>query len=267
MWDQHMHCAFSGDSTTPPKEMANAALSRGLTGICFTDHHDIDYPKMPEEPDFLIPFDSYFKEVETLQAEYETKLNIHIGIELGLQPQVAEQNAQVLAKHPFDFCIGSVHVVHHQDPYYGGLFSGRTDEEAFEDYLLATLENIKAFDGFDVLGHIDYMVRYCPNQVKNYRPSDFTDLVDEILTYLISHGKGIEVNTSGYKVGLNMPHPHPEILKRYQELGGEILTIGADAHVPDHIAYDFPVAIDLLKELGFSYYTVFEGHKPQQLPL
>ena len=64
-------------------------------------------------------------------------------------------------------------------------------------------------------------------------------MIDEILKQLIEKGKGLEVNAAGLKYGLPFAHPHPDVLRRYRELGGEIVTIGADAHKPEHIAYEF----------------------------
>ena len=81
------------------------------------------------------------------------------------------------------------------------------------------------------------------------------------------HGKGIEVNTAGLKYGMNDPNPHHDIIKRYLELGGEIITIGSDAHAPEKIGYDFDRAAQVLKECGFEYYTVFKERKPEYIRL
>ena len=69
------------------------------------------------------------------------------------------------------------------------------------------------------------------------------------------------------KYGLPSPHPKADILRRYRELGGEIITIGSDGHKPEHIAYDFSAAEDFLESLGFRYYTIFQNKKPEFLPL
>ena len=47
-----------------------------------------------------------------------------------------------------------------------------------------------------------------------------------------------------------------------EELGGEIVTIGADAHRPEHVAFDFDKAGEILISCGFSYYAEFKGRKP-----
>ena len=79
---------------------------------------------------------------------------------------------------------------------------------------------------------------------------------------MIENGKGIELNTAGYKYGLGFCHPHPEIIKRYRQLGGEIITIGSDGHRPEHIAYDFNKVEKVLKDSGFQWYTKFKNRKP-----
>lgn len=264
-WDQHMHCNFSGDSDALPEDMIKAGIAHGLSGVCFTDHLDYDYP---EEPNiFLLDFDNYFKALSHLRKKYADKISVNIGIELGLQPQAAGQNLAVAEKYPFDFIIGSSHVVNHMDPYYPEFFAERNEDEAYMEYFESVLENINSCVDFDVYGHIDYVVRYGPNKNAFYTYEKFKDIIDEILTQLISKGKGIEVNTGGFKYGLGHPNPTEDIIRRYRELGGEIITMGADAHVPEYVAYEFDNTAQIIKNCGFKYYTVFKNRKAEFIPL
>ena len=264
-WDQHMHCNFSGDSDALPEDMIKAGIAHGLSGICFTDHLDYDYP---EEPNiFLLDFDNYFKALSDLKEKYADKISVNIGIELGLQTQAAGQNLAVAEKYPFDFIIGSSHVVNHMDPYYPEFFAGRDEDAAYMEYFESVLENINSVVDFDVYGHIDYVVRYGPNKNAFYTYEKFKDIIDAILTQLISKGKGIEVNTGGFKYGLGHPNPTEDIIKRYRELGGEIITMGADAHVPEYVAYEFDKTAQIIKKCGFKYYTVFKNRKAEFIPL
>lgn len=260
LWDTHMHSQFSGDSDTPQEEMIHSAIEKGLAGICFTDHLDIDYPKEPDL--FLLDLANYHASVMAYQETYQDKLPIRFGVELGLQPHLAGLHSDILSQYPFDFVIGSSHVVHGFDPYYPDFYEGRDEKTAYLEYFESILENITAFDGFDVYGHIDYVVRYGPTTNQNYHWEDYKDVIDEILRQLISRGKGIEINTGGFKYGLGHPNPTEEIIRRYRELGGEIITLGADAHKPEHVAFDFAKVPSILKESGFTYYTVFEKRKP-----
>ena len=261
LWDTHMHTGLSGDCNAEPENMADQAVKLGLSGICITDHLDYDYPDDPEM--FLLPMETYVPMVRTLQEKYVQKLPILFGIELGLQPHLSEKHRKLLETYPFDFVIGSSHVVHGIDPYYPVYFEGRSERSAYLEYFESILENIHAFDGFDVYGHIDYVVRYGPNKNEDYSYEKYRDVIDEILSTLIEKGKGIELNTAGFKYGLGHPNPTEDILQRYRELGGEIITVGADAHAPEQIAYDFKKVPGILKACGFEYYTVFRDRKPE----
>ena len=265
LWDVHMHSQFSGDSDAPQEDMVLTARDAGLGGICFTDHLDIDYPD--DAAAFLLDLPNYTASILALQKKYHGKFPVHLGIELGLQPHLARVHADILSQYPFDFVIGSSHVVHGFDPYYPAYYEGRREEDCYREYFESILENIYAFDGFDVYGHIDYVVRYGPTKNINYDWKDYQDVIDAILKLLIEKGKGIEINTGGFKYGLGHPNPTEEIIKRYRELGGEIITIGADAHAPQHIGYDFQKVPAILKEAGFDYFTVFKQRKPEFLKL
>lgn len=265
LWDTHMHCYFSGDSETPPESMIQSAIQKGLDGICFTDHLDYDYK---EEPGlFLLDFDAYRKEISTLQEKHMTQLSILWGIELGLQPHVVQQNLAVTEKYPFDFVIGSSHCVDCIDIYYPSFYENTTEDAAYRRYFESILANVHSDADYDVYGHLDYVVRYGPNKNLYYSYGKYADIIDEILRALIEKGKGIEINTAGFKYGLGHPNPTEEILCRYRELGGEIITIGADGHKPEHVAYDFEKVPQLLKAAGFKYYTVFKERKPQFIEL
>ena len=99
------------------------------------------------------------------------------------------------------------------------------------------LQYVQKIKSYDVLGHLDYIVRYSNQGSKGFDLNDYMDIIEEILKQVIAHGKGIEMNMSGLKYGLGAPHPQPEIIKRYRELGGEIITVGADGHNPEQFAY------------------------------
>lgn len=268
--DMHMHTWFSTDSEACPHDMADEAVRKGLKTICFTDHFDKDDLEWGEEGIFDV--DAYFVEMQKLQEEYAGKLNIRIGIELGLRTYLKDYYEELTKKYPFDFVIGSVHNVPYKkdaegnilytDPAAEKLFTDRTDKKAYRLMMETTLENVRTSDCFQTLGHLDYVVRYGKSREKEYSYTDYADIIDEILKLLIEKEKGLEVNSAGLKYGLPFAHPHPDVLKRYRELGGEIITIGADAHKPEHIAYDFAKAEEILKSCGFKYYTEFFEQKP-----
>lgn len=261
LWDTHMHTHFSVDSEANPLEMIQSSIRAGVDGICFTEHLDLEDKKYTSE-DYPLDIPAYFREMKSFQTQFDGKLPIYIGVEIGLQTYLENVLPGIIEAHPFDFVIGSSHWIDGEDPYYPEYFYGRVEDEVYRIYFESILENLAVFDCFDVYGHLDYIVRYGPNKNQYYTYEKFADVLDEILRILIQKGKGIEINTGGFKYGLGHPNPTEAILKRYRELGGEIITIGADAHKPEHTAFDFRKVPAILEDAGFNYYTVFSKRKP-----
>lgn len=263
--DCHLHSSHSGDSDTPMEDMVLQGIARGLTTMCFTEHNDFDYPESPDTPAgmFLLNTDPYLYDLARLKEKYREQIRLLFGVELGLQPELPQENAVYAKSHDFDFIIGSSHVCHGRDPYYPAFYEGRSEEEAYREYFESILENIRRFSNFDVYGHLDYVVRYGPHRDQNYSYEKYRDLLDEILKLLLDRGKGIELNTGGIGSGMKDFHPCMAVLKRYRELGGEIVTVGSDAHDTQHIGDSFDRASEVLKECGFKYYTVFEKRSPE----
>lgn len=262
--DFHMHSSYSFDSEEPMQNMIEAAVSKGLKNICFTEHMDIGAPITPEWPEhsWEVNVDSYLYNLLMLKDKYADKLEIQFGIELGLQQSVFRENAVCAKEHDFDFIIGSIHFVNGIDTYWPEYFEGRSVNAAVTEYFKTTLNNVRQFNNFDVLGHMDYVVRTIPGGESLYVPSDYSDLTDEILETIIEKEKGLELNTSQLKKGFSQANPCLELLKRYRELGGEIITVGSDAHKAEHVGSDFDKAEAFLKEAGFKYYTTFSGRSP-----
>ena len=255
--DCHMHTGFSSDSDAKPEEMAEQAIRMGMEHICITDHFDMDYPG----GEFALDTETYFDKIKKLQSEFEGRLEIRLGVELGLQPYLAGRIQTYADAYPFDYVIGSVHLVNGLDPYDRETYPG-TDAELYREYFECTLKNIRAVKGFQALGHLDYVVRYGYEREKGYSYQNYADVIDEILRELIFRGIALEVNSGGLKYGLGFPNPHPDILKRYRELGGEMITVGSDAHQPGHVGYGFGLIRDILLDCGFRYFTEFSGHAP-----
>lgn len=266
--DYHIHTSFSGDSDAPMEEVIQKAVALGLTHICITEHYDPDYVYAPgEEGLFELNTDSYLYELLKLREKYKDQITVGFGVELGLQTHLKRALAVYTKSHDFDFIIGSSHLCNRRDPYYPSFFEGRSEEETHREYFQTILECARSLPYFDVYGHLDYVVRYGPTKNEKYTYAKHADIFDQILTHLIENGKGIELNTNGLRTGLGQPNPCADIIRRYRELGGEIITIGSDAHTPMDIASHFDEACDLLKACGFRYYCIFQSRMPEYLKL
>lgn len=258
--DYHLHSRFSTDSETPMENMIRNAVHRGLREVACTDHVDFDFPGQPGN--FVVNYDEYLPVFNRLKAEYLNKIEILLGVEIGCQPHVIKEIDSLLGKYPFDFVICSTHTVGGINCSTPEFYSEREKKNAYQSYLEGILANIRGLSNYDVCGHLDFVVRYGPYADKSLCLRNHQDVIDAILKHLIETGHGIEVNTSGYRYGLNQTHPSLEIVKRYRELGGEIITMGSDAHLAAHVGSHLDVAAAIMLAAGFTHYTVFRNRKP-----
>lgn len=266
--DCHLHSEYSSDSDTPVTAMLQQAIDHHMRYFYLTDHHDIDFP--PEAAnglDFQLDTPAYLNRLRELKQEYSGRIEVRIGVELGLMSHITDQLYAYTSTYPFDFIIGSSHLVRGMDPYYPEYFAGRSEIAAYREYFQSIDENVHAFQDYDVYGHLDYVMRYGPTKNQNWSFADYADIFESLLKKIIEDGKGIEINTAGLYKGLGYPHPHRDILQMYKTLGGEIITVGSDAHVPEYFAYGFDSVEELLTSCGFRYYCIYKDRNPEFIPI
>ena len=257
--DTHIHTMFSGDSSEPPEKQVEQAIRLGMPEICFTDHHDYG---VICDTDYTLDFASYFPYMQELRDRYADRIAIRIGVELGLQCRIWDYLEQLPGQFPFDYIIGSSHFVDGVDPYLPEFWEGKEEKAAVRRYFEVTLARLQSLSCFDACGHLDYIIRYGKNQNRNYHWEDHRELIEEILLLLIRRDIALECNTGGFRYGLGQPNPCIPVLKRYRELGGELLTIGSDAHDCSKLGIGFAQMEEALKELGFRSYLTFAARKP-----
>jgi len=273
LYDCHLHSNFSGDSKAAQEEQIESAIEKGLSGITFTDHMDMDYPIQNTDEFMELDLPKYSEKILSLRKQYENNPDFHVyyGIELGLQPHLVSAYHDILKTYPFDFVIGSTHLIDKMDPYYDEYFDGKTPEEAYNKYFDTIIKNINSFDEFDSLGHLDYVVRYGKRVYgaeKGALPYEkYAEKIDAILSYLIKHDKALEVNTGAFCRGLDEPNPSYRIIERYQQMGGKLITMGADAHKAEHVGLNFKNVLAKLKEIGFNSYYIFVERKPIEITI
>jgi histidinol-phosphatase (PHP family) len=259
MYDFHMHTIFSDDGSYAPEEMIEAAIAKGLDAIAITDHLDPYFPDtdMP----FLIDLDAYEVALPKFVDTYKDSIDISMGIELGLQvgPAITVCH-ETIRRFPYDFIIGSIHAAKGECIHLPVFCEGKSLEQIIEDYYTDMRDCILAYKDYDVLGHINVIDRYAGG----YAPASmYMPYVDEILRLAVADGKGIEVNTSSHRYGLERETPTQDIVDRYVELGGEIITTGSDAHRPQDVGADLEKGEQMILASGLSYVATYKGRKPE----
>ena len=265
--DQHMHSSVSFDSHTDRVDMAEAAVRAGLSALCFTDHYDV----VDEDGHFHPDYD--WRPARRQQAEaraaFGDQIVLGYGVEVGNAPEDFAAAEGVIQEPGLDLVIASIHngsaALDHIDYYCASYDSPDLCRQHLEDYFQSLLQ-LAQWGKFDVLGHLPYPLRYMRDRDHQHVGlTPYQDVIREILRRTVQAGRGIEVNTCLY-------HPrsaadYADILTAFHELGGEIVTVGADAHNPGNVGHAISDGYQLLRECGFRYVAHFVGRTPQFLSL
>lgn len=238
MFDTHVHTAFSTDSRMTIEQLEDKIESEGI-GAIITEHIDLDYP---DKDKFKFNPEEYFNSYLNHRSS-----KLLLGVELGLGDANNEENKRIVRNYPFDYVIGSIHIVDGMDLYYEDFYSATEKHKAYARYLEAMARAVEGGDYFDCLGHIDYICRYARYHDRELHYEDFPDLLDQVMLAVINSGKVMELNTR--RLGDTRTTENLiKIYKRYYELGGRYATLGSDAHTKDAVGYGFKEGIGILEE-------------------
>jgi histidinol-phosphatase (PHP family) len=238
--DMHVHSTFSIDAEDDMDALCRAALNRGLTCLCFTDHYDL----LEEDISFnYLDLDQYCRSLEELQARYRGRLTVLKGLEFG-EPHLFPREFADVSARGFDMIMAGIHSFDSQFIGDRTLLDRFSREEVFQGYYQEVLKLVE-FGGFDVLAHLDLPKRYFGV------PEQQNALLDRILAVTAQQGIALEINTSPLRKGLSECSPDYDVLVRFKHWGGERLTVGSDAHRSRDLGGGFAHAADLLGRAGF----------------
>ena len=260
--DYHVHSRASPDASASMTELAEAAIRLGFQELCFTDHVE------PIRFGTTAPRASYdwapmIAEFGAAQTAVGDRITLRLGAELGDAVWGIDRMERMLAQAPaLDFCIGSIHTLSEQMDGRDLYFLSPKDEEdtrrCLADYL-GQVKKLAEWGKFQVLGHLTLPLRYL-NEDRGMHVSfdGFESEMEEIFRIIIPKGIGIELNTNRG----NTPLPDGKWLRMYRSLGGEIITLGTDAHTPAAVGCSIREGQTLLRESGFRRFCTFRGGKP-----
>lgn len=258
--DYHTHSSCSHDGHVPMREMAEAACALGLAELCITDHCDLLNGEGGRSPAYdWAPALAQYAEAK---AALEGRMTVRLGVELGNASSDWEAARAALNQPALDFVIGSIHcwsmAAGGTDYYFGKYDTPEKCARTLEDYFGQMEDLVSAPDCFDVLGHVIYPIRYMNRDGQNPSLAPYEERIRAILRRAAEQGRGMEINTyRGRTIGEWRP-----VLEWFRESGGEIVTIGSDAHQTDQLA-GHRAAYELLEACGFRYFACYEKRKPE----
>ncbi len=266
--DCHSHtAAFSNDAQQTIHELLADARSIGLAGICCTEHYDKDitYRDGQEE---IFDIADCFAHVQPLRtATLDQPTRLYIGIELGWTPQHAGLLANIASRWSFDSIILSLHLLDGLDMFRDREIFDDGASAAYRRAIVRMLDMVQSCPDFDILGHFDYISRYAPQQPRLcYK--DAPAAFDALFSHLAANNKALEINTRTVskfrQIGRSAIDcwPDPQIIRRYRELGGQLITLGADSHQNGQAGGLFAETIEYLRHLGVRHLAHFVNRQP-----
>ncbi len=255
--DNHVHTSFSSDAKDSMETIVKMAIKKELKYLTITDHIENHITGgWMDLSDYIAVFNHY-------KEKYKDEIELLLGIELGYESYRHKELEKIVKSNPFDFVICSTHCIDGKKIHDKSYFEGKSKKEAYDRYFEYMRDCTKKFKDFDIYGHLDYIIRYGTYDNNEICFEEYSEVIDEILTNIINNGSGIELNTSGYRYGLDSTHPNVKFIKRYKELGGSIITLGSDCHKAEDLCADFDKAYELLLSCGFEYVCIFKNRKPE----
>lgn len=273
--DYHVHTKYSDDSDYPMEEVVQDAIRMGVDEICFTDHVDygikVDWdnlsslPEGKDKPFTNVDYPRYVAEIDELKKRYQDKISLRTGLEFGVQTHTTGRYRKLFHRYPFDFILLSIHEIGDKELWNQEFQTGLSQKEYHERYYGELLKIVDMYKEYSVLAHLDLVHRY---DLKGEYPfGKEKDVIAEILKMVIRDGKGIEVNTSGYRYGLGGVSPSLPILSLYRDLGGTILTLGSDSHQKGQLMDHMEETKRMLLNLGFDSFCTYDRMEPKRHPL
>ena len=250
--DLHVHTEWSYDAPSGDMDRScQRALDIGLPAIAFTDHADF---VAIHKGQHCVDITGYLEAIERCQLKFKN-LRILSGVELGEPHWFPQETADILAAGPLERVIGSIHCVRiGPDTVDGSQFRFRPPEELpglVRSYFREVLAMIESSEPFEALGHLDYPKRYWPDGLQPYREEDYEDEIRAILVATARRGCVLEANTTRGDGGESRFCPGLKVLRWWHELGGEAVSFGSDAHLPDKVAGGFELATQIVQAAGF----------------
>ena len=263
--DIHTHTRISPDSSARLRDMVFAALEAGLDELCVTDHCDLLDQRGAPADGFDWP--AALAQYRAAKGLAGSSLCLRLGLELGSAPARPEAARSVIAGagDELDFVLGSLHnwigaegnVDLHDIDYSGDPALCRRALENSLDNTWTLVTELP--DCYDSLAHIVYPLRYIRRDGMELSLADYEERVRAIFTQVARTGHALEVNT--YQ-GRDLDS-WPPLLDWFRQCGGELVTVGSDAHRPQDMAKGIPQALELLKAAGFSHVATFSRRKPE----
>ncbi len=261
--DMHSHSDNSPDGIHSPMFVCEQAVENSLRAVAITDHCEID--KFFSQKYNSAIFHSFF-ECAKARSAFEGQLLVLIGIEIGQPLSNISLANNIVIKQPYDVVLGSVHTPRNQTLDIKEIEYDKLDVYKFMTEYFEELIEVAKWDGCDVLSHLTCPMRRIQGKYNiDFDYDKIKNVTDELLLTMIKFGKALEINTSGLRQPIGRTMPDTNIISRYHQLGGKLITIGSDSHNAYDVGSGIEEGMKIAKDCGFEEITFFVRREPMQI--
>lgn len=262
--DSHVHSDNSPDAMHSVMYLAEQAEQAGLMGLAITDHADcLGFV----QDNYHTRIVQSIVDTNKAAAAFRYRISFSIGVEIGMFGDFDTAD-YIVGMYPFDFVLGAIHQAKNGKDLYEIDYGALSPEETrllLDDYFDDMLRMVR-WGKFDSLAHLTFPFR-CAMKNSGILPSiePHREQIDAVLRGLVENGKALEVNTAGLRSAIGDFAPPAWVLRRYRELGGELVTIGSDAHRVEDVGAGIGEALALLEETGYRFFAFYRNSGPVML--
>lgn len=263
LYDYHTHSHYSSDGKNSVSEMCIKAIASGMKEIAVTDHFE---PTLGNEKYPYYSAVNYFFEVLKSSTIFAKELKVKAAVELGQPHLYPEYSLKLIENYHYDYVLASAHKMKDNKDFGDIAYNAQN----ITSYCIKYLDELNAlvdWNKFDCIGHLDLIKRYASKCNTKAVLMNYKERLEDILKKIIQNGKGIEVNTSGLRQYAKECLPGLDIISFYRQLGGEIITVGSDAHTAEDVGKGIREAIELINQAGFDYMTVYSKREPSMIKI
>ena len=262
--DMHVHTENSPDGIHSAMRMCEAAVKGSVRSVTFCDHCETD---IYEKENFAVSMQHAFVEVAKAKSAFTGTILVNNGIELGQPVFNTELADSIVARFNYDQVISSIHNLRNREDF-AFIDYGKEDPDKLLECYFDEMKMMTEWGNFDVLAHMTYPLRYMEGEqgIKT-DISKFEKKIDGILKDIIEKNIALEVNTSGLRQKIGKTLPDEEIVSRYRQLGGQLITVGSDAHSENDVGSGIEDGMKLIERCGFKEITLFGQRQPIQIKI
>ncbi|MDW5597825.1 histidinol-phosphatase [Conexibacter stalactiti] len=264
--DYHVHLRPDEPGTTAEKYFVpanaeryrEAAASRGIAELGVSEH--IYRFKQALEV-WQHPFwqSQAHEDIDAYCQFVREQTDLKLGIEADFVPGREDRMGNLLEARDWDFVVGSVHFVKDTAVDMAGDWdvwttSFESPDKVWKRYF-ETLGECARSGLYDILAHPDLVKVWGGERPKP--DGDLRRYYELAIEGIAESGIAVEVSTAGLRKPVGELYPASPFLEMCIEAGCPV-ALSSDAHLPEHIGWEYESTVEWLAERGVTELAVFE---------